>query len=87
MLSARKVFEALQQTGVKVLGYEESKDPELMDGEVILENSLSVQVGFDYACVSLIKEDSIDYLLEIEDVKNEVVIAQQVAGFLETWQP
>lgn len=82
MLSAKKVSDALQQSGIKVLGYEESKDPELMDGEVVLENSLSVQVGSNYACLSLIKDDGIDYLLEVEEINDEIEIANQVANFL-----
>lgn len=84
MLSAGKISKELQQQGVKVLRSEESQDPKFMDGEVVLENSLSVQVGFDYVCVCLNKEDGIDYLLEIECVNNEVDIATRIAKFLQT---
>ena len=63
MLSAKKMSKALQQVGIKVVNYEESKDPKFMDGEVALENSLNVQLGFDYACLCLVKEDGIDYLI------------------------
>ena len=87
MLSAKKMSKALQQVGVKVVNYEESRDPKFMDGEVVLENSLNVQLGFDYACLCLIKEDGIDYLLEVEEVHNEADIATQIASFLETWRP
>jgi hypothetical protein len=87
MLSAKKMAKALQQVGIKTLNYEETKDPKFMDGEVTLENSLSVQVGFDYACLCLIKEDGIDYLLELEEIHNEGDIATQVAEFLQTWKP
>jgi hypothetical protein len=86
MLSAKKMFKALQQAGVKVVKYEESKDPNFMDGDVVLENSLNVQVGFDYACLCLVKDDGIDYLLEVEEVHNEIDIATQIARFLQTWQ-
>ena len=78
---------ALQQAGIKVVRYEESKNPKFMDGEVSLENSLNVQLGFDYACLCLVKEDGIDYLLEVEEVYNEADIATQIARFLQTWQP
>ncbi len=87
MLSAKKMSKALQQVGIKVVNYEESKDPKFMDGEVALENSLNVQLGFDYACLCLVKEDGIDYLLEVEEVHNEADIATQIARFLQTWQP
>ena len=87
MLSAKKMSKALQQVGIKVVNYEESKDPKFMDGEVALENSLNVQLGFDYACLCLVKEDGIDYLLEVEEVYNEADIANQIARFLQTWQP
>ena len=87
MLSAKKMSKALQQVGIKVVNYEESKDPKFMDGEVALENSLNVQLGFDYACLCLVKEDGIDYLLEVEEVYNEAAIATQIARFLQTWQP
>lgn len=83
MLSAGKIFKELQQQGVTVLGSEESQDPKYMDGEVVLENSLSVQVGFDYVCLCLNKEDGIDYLLEVEGVYNEIDIATQLARFLQ----
>jgi len=87
MLSAKKMSKALQQVGVNVVNYEESKDPKFMDGEIALENSLNVQLGFDYACLCLVKEDAIDYLLEVEEVHNVADIATQIAKFLETWQP
>jgi len=87
MLSAKKMSKALQQVGIKVVNYEESKDPKFMDGEVTLENSLNVQLGFDYACLCLVKDDGIDYLLEVEEVHNEADIATQIASFLKTWQP
>lgn len=87
MLSAKKMAKALQQVGIEVLNYEESKDPKFMDGEVTLENSLSLQVGFDYACLCIINEDGIDYLLEVEETHNEVEIANQIARFLQTWRP
>jgi len=87
MLSAKKMSKALQQVGIKVVNYEESKDPKFMDGEVALENSLNVQLGFDYACLCLVKDDGIDYLLEVEEVHNEADIATQIASFLKTWQP
>ena len=86
MLSAKKMSKALQQVGIKVVKYEESKDPNFMDGDVVLENSLNVQVGFDYACLCLVKDDGIDYLLEVEEVHNEIDIATQIARFLQTWQ-
>jgi hypothetical protein len=82
MLSAKKVSDALSKRGIDVISYEESKDPKLMDGEVTLKNALSVQVGFDYACLCIIKEDSIDYLLEVEGIYCEEDIASQVAKFL-----
>ena len=87
MLSAKKMTKALQQVGINVVNYEESKDPKFMDGEIALENSLNVQLGFDYACLCLVKEDGIDYLLEVEEVHNEADIATQIAEFLQTWQP
>ena len=87
MLSAKKMSKALQQAGIKVVSYEESKDPKFVDGEVSLENSLNVQLGFDYACLCLVKEDGIDYLLEVEEVHNEADIAIQIARFLQTWRP
>lgn len=82
MLLAKKMAKALERAGVKVVGYEESKDPKFMDGEVTLENSLSVQVGFDYACLCRIKEDDIDYLLEADEIKDEVGFANDVAKFI-----
>ena len=87
MLSAKKLSKALQQAGINVVNYEESKDPKFMDGEIALENSLNVQLGFDYACLCLVKEVGIDYLLEVEEVHNEADIATQIARFLQTWQP
>ncbi len=87
MLSAKKLSEALQQAGIKVVNYEESKDPKFMDGEIALENLLNVQLGFDYACLCLVKEDGIDYLLEVEEVHNEADISTQIVRFLQTWQP
>jgi signal recognition particle subunit SEC65 len=87
MLSAKKMSKALQQVGIKVIHYEESKDPKYMDGDVALENELNVQLGFDYACLCLVKEDGIDYLLEVEGVHNEADIATRIAGFLQTWRP
>ena len=87
MLSAKKMAKALQQVGINVVNYEESKDPKFMDGDIALENSLNVQLGFDYACLCLVKEDGIDYLLEVEEVHNEADIATQIARFLQTWQP
>ena len=87
MLSAKKMAKALQLAGIKVVSYEESKDPKFMDGEIVLENSLNVQLGFDYACLCLVKEDGIDYLLEVEEVHNEADIATQIVKFLQTWQP
>ena len=86
MLSAKKMAEVLQQLGINVLSYAESKDPKFIDGEVTLENSLSVQVGNDYACLCHINEDDIDYLLELEEIYNEVDIATQIASFLQTWR-
>ena len=87
MLSAKEMSKALQRAGIEVVSYEESKDPKFMDGEIVLENSLNVQLGFDYACLCLVKEDGIDYLLEVEEVHNEADIAAEIAGFLQTWQP
>jgi len=87
MLSAKKMSQALQQLGINVVSHEESKDPKYMDGEVVLENSLNVQLGFDYACLCLVKEDGIDYLLEVEEIHNEADIATQIATFLKTWRP
>lgn len=73
---------ALEAAGVKVVGYEESKNPEFMDGEVSLENSFSVQVGSDYACLCIIKDDDIDYLLEMEEIESEIAFAKEVNKFL-----
>lgn len=87
MLSAKKMSQALQQVGINVVSHEESKDPKYMDGEVVLENSLNVQLGFDYACLCFVKEDGIDYLLEVEEIHNEADIATQIARFLQTWRP
>lgn len=74
--------EALEQAGTKVVNYEESKNPKYIDGEVILENSFSVQVGLDYACLCIIKEDDIDYLLEVEEIENEADFASEVTKLL-----
>jgi hypothetical protein len=82
MLRAKRMAKELERAGVKVVGYEESKDPKFMDSEVTLENSLNVQVGFDYACLCRIKEDDIDYLLEVEEIKSEVDFANEVAKFI-----
>ncbi len=87
MLSAKRMAKALGQVSVNVLGYEVSKDPKFMDGEVTLENALSVQVGFDYACLCLIKGDDIDYLLEMEDITDEVDFATEVASFIKKGRP
>ena len=87
MLLAKRMAKALERAGVKVVGYEESKDPKFMDGEVTLENSLSVQVGFDYACLCRIKEDDIDYLLEVEEINSEVDFANEVASFMKKARP
>ena len=84
MLSAEKMSETLRHFGINVIHYEESKNPKYMDGEVMLGNSLSVQVGLDYACLCLVKEDGIDYLLEVEEAHNEADIATQIAKFLQT---
>lgn len=73
---------ALEAAGVKVVGYEESKNPKYIDGEVTLENSFSVQVGSDYACLCIIKDDDIDYLLEREEIDSEVGFAKEVTKFL-----
>ena len=82
MLSAKKMSEALKQLGLNVISYEESKKPKYIDGEVLLENALSVQVGIDYACLCLVNDDDIEYLLEVEEVYKEVDFASQVAKFL-----
>lgn len=81
MILAKRMAKALEQEGIKVLGYEESKDPKFMDGEVSLENSFSVQVGTDYACLCIIKDDDIDYLLEVEEINSEADFAKDVANF------
>lgn len=81
MLLAETMAKALEQEGVKVLGYEESKDQEFIDGEVTLENSFSVQVGKDYACLCIVKGDDIDYLLEEEELDSEADFAKKVAHF------
>jgi len=82
MLFAKKMAQSLENLGVKVVRYEESRDLGFMDGEVVLENSLSVQVGHDYACLCVVKEDEIEYLLEEEDVLREEEFARHVANFL-----
>jgi len=84
MLSAKKVSEALQREGVKVSGYQESQNPKIMDGEVTLENGLSVQVGADYACLCKVEGEEIDYLLEVEEVASADAFAEQVARFMKT---
>lgn len=86
MLSAGKMAKALEQAGITVMGYEESQDPEFMDGEVALENSLSVQVGRDYACLCHVDVEDIDYLLEREELFNEADFAAEVAQFMKTRQ-
>jgi len=83
MLLAKKMAKALELEGIKVLGYEESRDPKYMDGEVSLENSFSVQVGSDYACLCIIKDADIDYLLELEEINNEADFAKEVAKFFQ----
>ncbi|MEN8688048.1 MAG: hypothetical protein AB1Z50_10875 [Desulfuromonadales bacterium] len=84
MLSAKKMSQALQHFGINIVRYEESKNPEYIDGEVILGNSLSVQVGHDYACLCLVGDKDIEYLLEMEDIYNEIDFATEVAKFLQT---
>lgn len=84
MLSAKKMSQALQHFGINIVRYEESKNPEYIDGEVILGNSLSVQVGRDYACLCLVGDKDIEYLLEMEDIYNEIDFATEVAKFLQT---
>jgi hypothetical protein len=86
MLLAKKMAKKLGQVGVRVLDYEESKDPKYMDGEVTLENELSVQVGCDYACLCVIEEEKIDYLLEKEDLTDETGFATEVASFIKKGQ-
>ncbi len=87
MLLTKKMAKALGQVGVKVLGYEVSKDPKFMDGAVTLENALSVQVGSDYACLCLIKDEKIEYLLEMENITDEVAFATEVASFIKNGRP
>lgn len=82
MLSAKKMAKALQHFGIKVISYEESKKPKYIDGEVLLGNSLSVQVGTDYACLCLVNNEDIEYLLEMEEVYKEIDFATEVAKFL-----
>lgn len=82
MLSAEKMSKALQHFGIKVIRYEEPKKPKFMDGEVILGNELSVQVGYDYACLCQVNEDDIEYLLEMEEIVREIDFATEVAKFL-----
>lgn len=82
MLFAKKMAQALENLGVKVVSYEESRDLKFMDGEVIIENSLSVQVGSNYACLCVVKDDEIEYILEEEDVTNEESFARQVAQLI-----
>lgn len=84
MLSAEKMAKALQHFGINVISYEESKKPKYIDGEVLLGNALSVQVGIDYACLCLVNDDDIEYLLEMEDVYKEIDFATEVAKFLKT---
>jgi len=75
--------EALEKAGVKVVGYEESKNPKFMDGEVSLENSFNIQVGSNYACLCIIqKGGEIDYLLEIEEIEREADFAKEVASYI-----
>lgn len=84
MLSAQKMAKALQHFGINVISYEESKKPKYIDGEVLLGNALSVQVGTDYACLCLVNDDDIEYLLEMEDIYKEIDFATEVAKFLKT---
>ena len=84
MLSVEKMSKALQHFGIKVIRYEESKNPDYMDGEVILGNALSVQVGADYACLCLVDDGSIEYLLEMEGIGNEIDFATELAKLLKT---
>jgi hypothetical protein len=81
MLLAKKMAKELELVGIKVLGYEESKNPKYMDGAVTLESSFSVQIGADYACLCIIKDDGIDYLLEVEEINREADFAKEVAKF------
>ncbi len=84
MLSAEKMVKALQHFGIKVISYEESKNPRYIDGEVLLGNALSVQVGVDYACLCLVNDDDIEYLLEMEEIYKEIDFATEVAKFLKS---
>lgn len=85
MLSVEKMSKALQHFGIKVIRYEESKNPDYMDGEVLLGDALSVQVGADYACLCLVDDDGdIEYLLEMEGIGNEIDFATEVAKLLKT---
>ena len=84
MLSAKKMSKALQHFGINVISYEESKKPKYIDGEVLLGNALSVQVGINYACLCLVNDDDIEYLLEMEDIYKEIDFATEVAKFLKT---
>jgi|GEM_PF-4880747 len=84
MLSAKKMSKALQHFGINVVSYEESKKPKYIDGEVLLGNALSVQVGIDYACLCLVNDDDIEYLLEMEEIYKEIDFATEVAKFLKT---
>jgi len=84
MLSAKRMSKALQSLGINVVSYEDSKKPKYIDGEVLLENALSVQVGTDYACLCLVNDDDIEYLLEMEEIYKEIDFATEVAKFLKT---
>jgi hypothetical protein len=84
MLSAKKMSKALQQFGINVISYEESKKPKFIDGEVLLGNTLSIQVGIDYACLCVVNDDDIEYLLELEEIYKEIDFATEVAKFLKT---
>ena len=84
MLSAKKMSKALQQFGINVISYEESKKPKFIDGEVLLGNTLSIQVGIDYACLCVVNDDDIEYLLEMEEIYKEIDFATEVAKFLKT---
>ena len=84
MLSAKKMSKALQHFGINVISYEESKKPKYIDGEVLLGNALSIQVGIDYACLCVVNDDDIEYLLEMEEIYKEIDFATEVAKFLKT---
>ena len=84
MLSAKKMSKALQHFGINVISYEESKKPKFIDGEVLLGNTLSIQVGIDYACLCVVNDDDIEYLLELEEIYKEIDFATEVAKFLKT---